>query len=185
VVIDQSRVRSVLRNSHQLSGDGELTRSWVAENYNYRRSHCPSISSPSEMLLTAETESFSHCPRTGLVYTRNLCNTLCVMAEAGGKRGWFGRRRAPRVRQCSECGYTWKMPHRRGRWWSVPSGLPAAPMSPLGQSSNLHAVAPLIRQQAMSGAAGDAEVKEALSHCPQCGSGHFVQYRADPSSGTT
>jgi hypothetical protein len=24
----------------------------------------------------------------------------------------------------------------------------------------------------------DTEVKEALSHCPQCGSGHFSEYRA-------
>jgi len=34
----------------------------------------------------------------------------------------------------------------------------------------------------MSGAEGDAEVREALNHCPQCGSGHFTEYRADPSS---
>jgi hypothetical protein len=25
----------------------------------------------------------------------------------------------------------------------------------------------------------DMEVREALSHCPQCGSGHFTEYRAD------
>ncbi len=28
----------------------------------------------------------------------------------------------------------------------------------------------------MSEAEGDAEVREALSHCPQCGSGHFTDY---------
>lgn len=36
----------------------------------------------------------------------------------------------------------------------------------------------------MSTAEGDAEVREALSHCPQCGSGHFTDYRADESQGT-
>jgi hypothetical protein len=30
-----------------------------------------------------------------------------------------------------------------------------------------------------SDAEGDAEVREALSHCPQCGSGHFTECRAD------
>jgi len=31
-------------------------------------------------------------------------------------------------------------------------------------------------------AEGDAEVRQALSHCPQCGSGHFTEYRVDDNS---
>jgi hypothetical protein len=43
---------------------------------------------------------------------------------------------------------------------------------------HLQSAAHLVGEQIMSGAEGDAEVREALSHCPQCGSGHFTDYRA-------
>ena len=48
---------------------------------------------------------------------------------------------------------------------------------------HLQSAAYLIGEQTMSDAEGDAEVKEALSHSPQCGSGHFTEYRADQNPG--
>lgn len=41
---------------------------------------------------------------------------------------------------------------------------------------HLQSAAHLVGEQIMSEAEGDAEVREALSHCPQCGSGHFTDY---------
>jgi hypothetical protein len=35
----------------------------------------------------------------------------------------------------------------------------------------------LIGQQILAGEQEDTEVREALSHCPQCGSGHFTESR--------
>ena len=49
---------------------------------------------------------------------------------------------------------------------------------------HLQSAAHLIGEQIMSGAEAYAEVREALSHCPQCGSGHFTEYRAEPASGS-
>jgi len=49
---------------------------------------------------------------------------------------------------------------------------------------HLQSAAHLLGEQMVSGAEGDAEVREALSHCPQCGSGHFTEYGADESQGT-
>ena len=43
---------------------------------------------------------------------------------------------------------------------------------------HLQSAAHLIGEQIMTGAEEDAEVRSALSHCPQCGSGHFTEYRA-------
>lgn len=46
---------------------------------------------------------------------------------------------------------------------------------------HLQSAAHLVGEQIVAAGAGDAEVTEALSHCPQCGSGRFTEYRADPS----
>jgi len=46
---------------------------------------------------------------------------------------------------------------------------------------HLQSAAHLMGEQAAAAGAADAEVREALSHCPQCGSGHFTEYRADPA----
>ena len=43
----------------------------------------------------------------------------------------------------------------------------------------MQSAAHLIGEQIISGAEWDAEVRAALSHCPQCGSGRFTEYRAD------
>jgi hypothetical protein len=48
---------------------------------------------------------------------------------------------------------------------------------------HLQSAARLVAEQVVSGAEGDAEVREALSHCPQCGSGHFTEYRMEGRSG--
>jgi hypothetical protein len=44
---------------------------------------------------------------------------------------------------------------------------------------HLQSAAHLVGEQILIGAEGDAEIKEALSHCPQCGSGHYTEFRAD------
>lgn len=44
---------------------------------------------------------------------------------------------------------------------------------------HFQSAAHLVGEQILSGAEGDAEVREALSHCPQCGSGHYTEFRAD------
>jgi hypothetical protein len=36
-----------------------------------------------------------------------------------------------------------------------------------------------MRDHVVAGTEDDVEVREALSHCPQCGSGHFIDYRAE------
>ena len=78
------------------------------------------------------------------------------------------------MRRCSECGYSWAMPHS-GPWYGhLGEGIELTP--------HLQAAAHMIGEQVSSAAEEDTEVKEALSHCPQCGSGHFTEYRADPPS---
>jgi hypothetical protein len=42
---------------------------------------------------------------------------------------------------------------------------------------HLQSAAHLIGEQVASAAAGDVEVREAFSHCAQCGSGHYTEYR--------
>jgi hypothetical protein len=49
---------------------------------------------------------------------------------------------------------------------------------------HLQSAAHLVGEQIMSGAEEDAEFREALSHCPQCGSGHFTEYRAEENPGS-
>ena len=44
---------------------------------------------------------------------------------------------------------------------------------------HLQSAAHLMGEQAVADAVSDAQVREALSHCPQCGSGHFTEYRAE------
>jgi hypothetical protein len=46
---------------------------------------------------------------------------------------------------------------------------------------HLQAAAHLMGEQALAAGSADAEVREALSHCPQCGSGHFTEYRGGPA----
>jgi hypothetical protein len=46
---------------------------------------------------------------------------------------------------------------------------------------HLQSAAHLMGEQALAAGSADAEVREALSHCPQCGSGHFTEYRSVPS----
>ena len=36
-----------------------------------------------------------------------------------------------------------------------------------------------LQDQVEAASAVDIEVREALAHCPQCGSGHFTEYRAE------
>jgi hypothetical protein len=43
---------------------------------------------------------------------------------------------------------------------------------------HLQSAAHLVGEQIVSGAEGDAAFRAALRHCPQCGSGHFTEYRA-------
>lgn len=49
------------------------------------------------------------------------------------------------------------------------SGVPLAP--------EMYSAARMMSDQMMAGAREDAEVQEALSHCPQCGSGHYTEFR--------
>jgi hypothetical protein len=36
-----------------------------------------------------------------------------------------------------------------------------------------------MQDEVEAAAEDDIEVREALAHCPQCGSGHFTEYRAE------
>jgi ribosomal protein S27AE len=76
------------------------------------------------------------------------------------------------MRRCSECGYSWTMP-KKGHSGHLNEGIELTP--------HLQSAAHLMGEQALATGAADAEVREALSHCPQCGSGHFTEYRADPT----
>jgi hypothetical protein len=44
---------------------------------------------------------------------------------------------------------------------------------------HLQSAAHLIGQQILSAAEQNMEVHQALSHCPQCGSGNYIDYRGD------
>jgi hypothetical protein len=35
----------------------------------------------------------------------------------------------------------------------------------------------MLNDQVLAGARQEAEVRDALAHCPQCGSAHFTQFR--------
>ena len=54
-------------------------------------------------------------------------------------------------------------------------------MTGIELTPHLQSAAHLMSEQVMSSAEDDIEVREALSHCPQCGSGYFTEYRADES----
>ena len=54
-------------------------------------------------------------------------------------------------------------------------------MTGIELTPHLQSAAHLMSEQVMSSAEDDIEVREALSHCPQRGSGHFTEYRADES----
>jgi hypothetical protein len=73
------------------------------------------------------------------------------------------------VRRCNECGTTWNMPHHAGSRSHLTDGIPLTP--------ELQSAARLIGEQIVTGAQEDAEVREALGHCPQCGSGNFTELR--------
>jgi hypothetical protein len=74
------------------------------------------------------------------------------------------------MRRCSECGDTWPMP-RKEPHQHLSGGIELTP--------HLQSAAHLLGEQVVSGAVADAAVSQALSHCPQCGSGHFTEYRAE------
>ena len=81
------------------------------------------------------------------------------------------------MRQCSKCGYMWPMPRKEPRSGHLFEGIPLGPET--------QSVAILISQQIASEARDDAEVRQALSHCPQCGSNEFKEYRADRVPGAS
>jgi hypothetical protein len=97
-------------------------------------------------------------------------------ACAGDWKRWRGRLVASaqdgKVRQCTQCGYTWAMPRRAPRPGHLSEVIELAPF-------HLQSSAHLIGEQTVSGADADAELREALSHRPQCSSGKFAEYRAD------
>jgi hypothetical protein len=74
------------------------------------------------------------------------------------------------MRRCEECGYSWPMPERERARGRTAGGIELTP--------HLQSAARLIGEQVISGAEEDAEVRRALGHCPQCGSGRFTDYRA-------
>jgi hypothetical protein len=76
------------------------------------------------------------------------------------------------MRRCEECGYSWTMPQKQHAS-HVDVGIELTP--------HLQSAAHLMGGQTLAAGAADAEVREALGHCPQCGSGHFTDYRADPA----
>jgi ribosomal protein S27AE len=89
----------------------------------------------------------------------------CV-ARTGGVVGWWHRRRGLRIRRCSQCGYEWPMPkagHHLGG--DSQNGL---------QSKDIYG-----NRGRRIAIWDDPEVHEALSHCPQCGSGTFTEYRTE------
>jgi hypothetical protein len=86
------------------------------------------------------------------------------------KSGWWRRSRGPRMRRCSECGYSWPMPQKE-HYGHENDGIELTP--------HLQSAAHLIGQQVLSAAEDNTEVREALSHCPQCGSGHYTEHRGD------
>lgn len=79
------------------------------------------------------------------------------------------------MRRCDECGYSWPMPEREPERGRRTGGIELTP--------HLQSAAHLIGEQIMNGAEQDAQVREALGHCPQCGSGRFTEYRAEAGSG--
>jgi hypothetical protein len=51
-------------------------------------------------------------------------------------------------------------------------------------TAELQSAAHLIGEQIVTGAEEDVEVREALAHCPQCGSGHFTESRVSRRAST-
>jgi predicted nucleic acid-binding Zn-ribbon protein len=75
------------------------------------------------------------------------------------------------MRRCTECGYTWPVTDKEhARWNQVEEAdLRAYPYREIRS----------IRERVTAEAEDDIEVREALSHCPQCGARHFTEYRED------
>jgi hypothetical protein len=93
-----------------------------------------------------------------------------------GEDGFLRRlkdRRAGRERRCDECGDTWAI------------GRPPKPRHFEGSELTAHgqSAASLVGDLREHAPDEDVAVPEALGHCPQCGSGHFTEYRAghDPA----
>ena len=87
--------------------------------------------------------------------------------------GWLREHRTGRERRCDECGSTW------------PIGKPEKPchfegseLTPHGQSA-----ARLMADQIEHATEEDAGAREALGHCPRCGSSRYREYRVghDPA----
>ena len=87
---------------------------------------------------------------------------------------WRHGRKVGLVRQCTQCGYTWPMPHRAGRS-HPPEGIELTP--------HLQSAAHLIGQQVVEDATSDARARYELDFCARCGSGRFVEYPADAVPG--
>jgi hypothetical protein len=68
------------------------------------------------------------------------------------------------------------MPRRRGSRRHLTDGIPLTP--------ELQSAGHLIGEQIVAGAQEDAEVRAALGHCPQCGSGLFTESRVSRRSPT-
>lgn len=78
------------------------------------------------------------------------------------------------MRRCTACGYTWPLPHK------------GHAKSNLFEGADLRAYpyqeVRLVREHVAADAEDSIEVREDLSHCPQCGSGHLTKYREDEHS---
>ena len=102
-------------------------------------------------------------------------DTFAAVAGTGGVVGWWHRRHGARVRRCTQCGYEWPLPRKEPRSGHLPEGIPLGPES--------QSAARMIGQQVVSGSVEGGEVREALSHCPQCGSGEFTEHRVGRPAG--
>jgi len=89
---------------------------------------------------------------------------------------WRHGRKVGLVRVCTECGYTWPMPHRAATKSHATDGIELTP--------HLQSAAHLIGQQVLDDATSDAQAKYELDFCAGCGSGRFVEYPADDVPGT-
>ena len=86
---------------------------------------------------------------------------------AGGFFAWIDGRKS-RVRRCTKCGTAWTMPLHSGNPRPRSKGIP------IGE---LYAASRLLSSQSVARSQEGAEVREALAHCPQCGSGDFTESR--------
>jgi hypothetical protein len=56
-------------------------------------------------------------------------------------------------------------------------GNPAPRNKGVAAVGELYSAARLLSKQFTAGAQEEAEVRDALAHCPQCGSGQFAEFR--------